>query len=155
MAKKQQSMSRKKRVWLILLLFIILLTIFSVFMHLNSKRVVTQEANKFQPDISWKLVYEDVEPFRYVCVDGKCPSIHRSWERSNPATCHEFVGYIPKEWGLNIEQSCETGKNRFGNTTTSYSAIGPTQDNFYIHISSDISDHGRSSYKISLSLRKN
>ena len=45
---------------------------------------IEQLAAQFQPDASWKLESESIEPGRFICLNGHCDQLRKVWSLPQP-----------------------------------------------------------------------
>lgn len=64
-------------------------------------------ANQFQPDESWELVSENLQPPRRACLGGSCNSLTRRWKVDGLATKEQLQAAINNSgWSMTIEGDC-------------------------------------------------
>ena len=67
--------------------------------------------DSLQPDASWKLVSENINPDRRVCLSGKCNTISRTWEKNQPPSKSDYVNMLDKTgWDYELDENCSVDR---------------------------------------------
>lgn len=62
----------------------------------GSTKKIERIADQFQPDESWQLQSETINPPRILCLMADCGEVHRSWHKQNYEirSCREVLAVI-------------------------------------------------------------
>lgn len=91
-----------------------------IFFYQGSTRSILKVADKFQPDESWIMITERVEPPQIICLNSvPCPSLHRAWETVDPLAREDLQHFAASSGEtLSIEGNCTPLPNVSGGATT-------------------------------------
>lgn len=119
MAKKRPITPKKLLVRVLIVLGVLVAFILFLFLYEGSTKPILSVADKFQPDPSWELVGESVEPPRFVCLNSvRCPSVSRVWNTGELVGKDEFKQILASS-GLNfpIDGDCKRKTGVYGSVT--------------------------------------
>ncbi|RYF28860.1 MAG: hypothetical protein EOO17_03780 [Chloroflexi bacterium] len=78
----------------------------------GSTKDIVAVADQFQPDPSWKLESETINPPQIICIDSVCPQVVRSW-RINYLTDQDIL-QIAKSYGGALKRDHECTPSAMG-----------------------------------------
>ncbi len=139
MTKQRQPMSRKKKIWLALFALVV---VSLVSLHFGSKWQVLRIADRFQPDSSWELTNEFIQPFRFICVDNsaQCPSMYRVWDTGRLVTRDELERRIISA-GLPLHFNGDCTRESSVSGSTSLCRASGDMDGMHVTISVSTIDY--------------
>ena len=106
-----------KRVWKIIgVAAAIIFVLCAAFLYWTTWSGSTKEiesvAGQFKPDSQWKQTGNQVVPPRTVCLDQKCPSVHRTWETGANLTKEDLQRVLANSnWKFDIKDDCRPSPN--------------------------------------------
>ena len=81
----------------------------------GSTKEIVAVADQFKAPSDWQLVTDRVEPPRTICLDSRCPSLHRSSKTNSNLTKQVLQEIVYRSgWKLVVDGDCEARTNTSG-----------------------------------------
>lgn len=86
-------------------------------------------ADQFKPDAGWEQITNQVIPSRTICLDEKCPSVHRSWKTGKIITQDRLKTLLADSgWNFEIQGDCLPSPNISGSGESVCRAEGSSNE---------------------------